>query len=99
MNTSVAAAAPTAFIGGGNMASAIIGGLVEGGRPRESIIVVEPDAAQRERLQARCGVRVLAAAEASLAQAATIVWAVSRRALPPPPPPAARGWAMRCSCR
>ncbi len=76
MNTSVAAAAPTAFIGGGNMASAIIGGLVEGGRPRESIIVVEPDAAQRERLQARCGVRVLAAAEASLAQAATIVWAV-----------------------
>jgi pyrroline-5-carboxylate reductase len=31
-----------AFIGGGNMASALIGGLIKAGRPAASILVVEP---------------------------------------------------------
>jgi len=42
-----------AFIGGGNMAAAIAGGLVRAGRAPQSIVVVEPDAAARERLVAR----------------------------------------------
>ncbi|MCI1191678.1 pyrroline-5-carboxylate reductase [Calidifontimicrobium sp. SYSU G02091] len=65
-----------AFIGGGNMAAAIVGGLVRAGRAPGSIVVVEPDAAQRERLAARHGVRTLAGADATLAQAALVVWAV-----------------------
>ena len=65
-----------AFIGGGNMASAIIGGLVESGRPADTIVVVDPGAAQRDKLQADFGVRTLTAADASLSQAALVVWAV-----------------------
>lgn len=65
-----------AFIGGGNMAAAIVGGLVRAGRPPGSIVVVDPGAAQREKLARELGVRTLAAADASLAEAATIVWAV-----------------------
>ena len=59
-----------AFIGGGNMASAIIGGLVQSGRAADTIVVVEPGAAQREQLQAEFGVRTTAAADATLARAA-----------------------------
>jgi pyrroline-5-carboxylate reductase len=33
---------PMAFIGGGNMASALIGGLVKNGTPPSAIHVVEP---------------------------------------------------------
>ncbi len=65
-----------AFIGGGNMAGAIIGGLVKSGRAAASIAVVDPGAAQRDKLHAEFGVRTLAAADASLAQAAMLVWAV-----------------------
>ena len=65
-----------AFIGGGNMASAIVGGLVKSGRAPDSIVVVDPGAAQRDKLQADFGVRTLAVADASLAQAGLVVWAV-----------------------
>jgi pyrroline-5-carboxylate reductase len=65
-----------AFIGGGNMAGAIIGGLLKSGRAAASILVVDPGEAQRTKLLADFGVRSLAAADASLAQAATVVWAV-----------------------
>ena len=65
-----------AFIGGGNMASAIIGGLRKSGRAAESILAVDPGDAQRERLHADHGVRTLPAADASLAEAAMVVWAV-----------------------
>ncbi|NWG73957.1 MAG: NAD(P)-binding domain-containing protein, partial [Rubrivivax sp.] len=33
---------PIAFVGGGNMAGAIVGGLIGAGRPPASIVVVEP---------------------------------------------------------
>jgi len=65
-----------AFIGGGNMASAIIGGLLESGHPRERLIVVEPYAPQRDKLAADFGLQALASADASLAQADLLMWAV-----------------------
>ena len=65
-----------AFIGGGNMASAIIGGLVRSGRPASTVIVVEPSDVQRARLQGEFGVRTLSAAGAGLAGATLVVWAV-----------------------
>lgn len=70
MNSSIA------FIGGGNMASALIGGLLRAGRPAASILVVDPAPAQRQRLQADFGVAPLPEADARLAAAATVVWAV-----------------------
>ena len=65
-----------AFIGGGNMAAAIVGGLVRSGRTADSIFVVDPGEAQRAKLRADFGVRCLDAAGAALREAATIVWAV-----------------------
>lgn len=65
-----------AFIGGGNMASALIGGLVAAGRARENILVVEPFEAQRARLAQAFGVAAQAAADERLARAGTVVWAV-----------------------
>jgi pyrroline-5-carboxylate reductase len=65
-----------AFIGGGNMASAILGGLLKAGRPAASLIVVEPYAPAREALRRKLGIVALEAADASLAGAATVVWAV-----------------------
>jgi len=65
-----------AFIGGGNMASAIVGGLVAGGLAREGIVVVEPNEAQRRTLSDRFGIAALPAADSSLGAADLIVWAV-----------------------
>ncbi len=66
-----------AFIGGGNMAGAIFGGLLRGGWPPASICVVEPVAEQRARIAAAYpGLRLLAAADATLARAEIVVWAV-----------------------
>jgi pyrroline-5-carboxylate reductase len=64
------------FVGGGNMASALIGGLLKAGRAPQSIVVVEPFAAQRDKLAAGFGLAPLAAADASLAGAGLVVWAV-----------------------
>lgn len=58
------------------MASAVIGGLVKSGHARDAILVVDPGAAQRDKLHAEFGVRTLAVADATLAQAALVVWAV-----------------------
>jgi pyrroline-5-carboxylate reductase len=65
-----------AFIGGGNMAAAIIGGLIRIGRNARSVIVVDPGEAQREKLHADFGVRAFPAADARLEEAALVVWAV-----------------------
>ena len=64
------------FIGGGNMASAIIGGLIKSGRKPDSVLVVDPGQPQRDKLSADFGVRTLAAADATLGDAALVVWAV-----------------------
>ena len=65
-----------AFIGGGNMASAIIGGLIRQGTPPSTITVVEPFADAATRLQKELGVTVLPAASPALAHADLVVWAV-----------------------
>lgn len=65
-----------AFIGGGNMASAILGGLVAAGRPADAFVVVEPFDEARARLKAGFGIEARPAADASLAGAGLFVWAV-----------------------
>lgn len=65
-----------AFIGGGNMASAIIGGLIARGLPAAQITVVEPFEAARTALKAKFGIDALPAASDALAGADLVVWAV-----------------------
>ena len=67
---------PLVFIGGGNMASAILGGLVQRGLTPEAVRVVEPFEEARRRLLASFGVQAQAAAGPALAGAALVVWAV-----------------------
>ena len=65
-----------AFIGGGNMASAIIGGLIKRGAAASSIQVVEPFEEQRNKLKAQFGVQAREVPSAHLAHAALVVWAI-----------------------
>jgi len=65
-----------AFIGGGNMASAILGGLIGQGMPAASLEVVEPHEATRTRLAETFGITAQAAAGAQLAGCDMVVWAV-----------------------
>jgi pyrroline-5-carboxylate reductase len=73
------------FLGGGNMATALIGGLAgrgEGQRGDEApaapvrVTVIDPSAAQRERLVRDFGVTALAAAEPTMAVGEVLVLAV-----------------------
>jgi pyrroline-5-carboxylate reductase len=65
-----------AFIGGGNMASAIIGGLRRQGLAAEQCIVVEPFAPQRDKLLADFGIVAKAQADEALSSSGQVVWAV-----------------------
>ena len=65
-----------AFIGGGNMASAILGGLIQRGLPAAQITVVEPFEAARAALREHHGIAALPAASAALAGSDLLVWAV-----------------------
>lgn len=65
-----------AFIGGGNMASAIIGGLLKRGQAASQIQVVEPWAEQRAKLRKQFGVQVNESPGETLASATLVVWAV-----------------------
>lgn len=65
-----------AFIGGGQMASALMGGLLRAGGNPHNVIVVDPDEAQRSRLAQQLHVRVAPGVDAMLSEADVVVWAV-----------------------
>jgi pyrroline-5-carboxylate reductase len=67
---------PIAFIGGGNMASAIIGGLIQQGTPASAFEVVEPFEAARTKLAQSFGVTAQAEAGEAISRCAVVVWAV-----------------------
>ncbi|MEY3202265.1 MAG: Delta 1-pyrroline-5-carboxylate reductase [Pseudomonadota bacterium] len=64
------------FIGGGNMASALIGGLIARGQPAGSVHVIEPSDAARQKLAAQFSVSVAAAIDASALPCEVLVLAV-----------------------
>jgi pyrroline-5-carboxylate reductase len=68
------------FIGGGNMAQALVGGLVKAGRPGASIVVVEPSEGTRRRLVGQFGVTARSAAGPAVEMAEIVVWAVKPQA-------------------
>ncbi|MBL8382663.1 MAG: pyrroline-5-carboxylate reductase [Burkholderiales bacterium] len=65
-----------AFIGGGNMATALIGGMKGKGFDAAAVTVVEISTEGRERLARELGVRAIPAADASLARCQMLVMAV-----------------------
>lgn len=65
-----------AFIGGGNMASAIMGGLIRQGHAAGNIEVVEPYEPTRAALLQSYGITAQAAPTAALQRAQIVVWAV-----------------------
>jgi pyrroline-5-carboxylate reductase len=73
---STAAHEHIAFIGGGNMASAIIGGLIKKGVPANHIVVVEPWEEARTKLLADFALVAHETPGPALANARTVVWAV-----------------------
>jgi pyrroline-5-carboxylate reductase len=75
MSTPASLPRAIAFIGGGNMASAIIGGLIAQGLSAERITVVEPFEAARDALRSKFGIEALPSATDALQAAELVVWA------------------------
>ena len=65
-----------AFVGAGNMASSIIGGLVESGHPAQSISAADPFPASLERLQEIAAVAVSSDNAEAVAEADVVILAV-----------------------
>ena len=64
------------FIGGGNMATSLIGGLIAQGHAANSISVSDPNEAQREQLTTQYGINTFADCAPALADADIVVLAV-----------------------
>lgn len=77
MSTRSTALPPVAFIGGGNMARALIGGMVRGGASPASVFVSEPYAPNREGLAAEFGVVTTEDNAAAASKAA--VWVLATK--------------------
>ena len=71
-----------AFVGGGNMAASLIGGLIADGYPESAIRVAEPDPGRRERLAGRWRVAVLEGNREAVRGAAVAVLAVKPQVVP-----------------
>lgn len=65
-----------AFVGGGNMASALIGGLIGNGTPAAALSAADIAAEQRKRLAAKFGIKVAPQAADIAREADTLVLAV-----------------------
>jgi pyrroline-5-carboxylate reductase len=70
-----------AFIGGGNMAGALVGGLLQKGYAATDLSVVEIDPSARERLTARFGIPTVSAAGAETAASDVILLAIKPQQL------------------
>lgn len=64
------------FIGTGNMASALIGGLIDRGRDAASILAFDPDTAKTDRLRERFSIRIAGGNEELLRECDVVVLAV-----------------------
>ena len=64
-----------AFLGAGNMARSLVGGLIDHGTAAATLIAADPDAAQRDAMQ-KIGIAATASNAEAVAGAATIVLAV-----------------------
>ena len=71
-----------AFIGGGNMARSLVGGLLADGVPAARLKVAEPDAQRRAALQRDFGVKVTADNAAAAGAAEVVVVAVKPQVAP-----------------
>jgi pyrroline-5-carboxylate reductase len=73
---------PITFIGGGNMARSLVGGLIADGFAVDKLVVAEPDGRRREALERDFGVRVNADNAAAVAGAEVVVLAVKPQHMP-----------------
>ncbi len=71
-----------AFIGGGNMATSLLAGLLADGFPPAAIHVAEPDETKRKDLAARYGIRTHADNREAAAEAATLILCVKPQLAP-----------------
>ena len=70
------------FIGGGNMAASLIGGLINNGHPANCITATDPLTARREELANRFGINCSEANAAACADADVVVLAVKPQVMP-----------------
>jgi pyrroline-5-carboxylate reductase len=70
------------FVGGGNMASALISGLSRKGSLRGSVTLCDPSEAARQRIAADFGIATFAELEPALAGAGLVVLAVKPQVMP-----------------
>jgi pyrroline-5-carboxylate reductase len=70
-----------AFIGGGNMAAALIGGLTKRGMPADRLVVADPSQDQLNRLVRGYGIKIAADNAAAVREAEVVVLAVKPQQL------------------
>ena len=71
-----------AFLGGGSMAEALAGGLLASGAAADQVCAADPEAARRERLEARLGIASVADNAEAVARADLVVLAVKPPVVP-----------------